>query len=106
MIEPIEHAPILHARAEPDIWQRLDARQHLRNPVRPFGENLIRVPRRFPHYAPYALDEGLRHTVVKQVGHRVDENALRLSPCARNGQRFLVTDDLTRPDRATAALPG
>jgi hypothetical protein len=47
------------------------------------GENLIGVPRRLLHRVKHRVDERRRHLFVKEVAHRIHENAPRLLPPQR-----------------------
>jgi hypothetical protein len=57
------------------------------HPLRPLREDLERVLRRQRHHREHAIDERVRHVLVKQVRHAVDEHARRLPPGQRLEQR-------------------
>src|SRR5579871_1062338 len=48
------------------------------------GEHLVSMPRRGLHHAADFRDVVDRDVIMKEIAHRVDENALRQAPLQRN----------------------
>ena len=81
---------ILHAHAPPDVRRPRCltqlALQQCGHAVGSLRENLVSVPVGRQHHPANFLDVFVRHALVKEVAHRIDENLLGLGPTNRIAQ--------------------
>ena len=68
-----------------------------------FGQHLEVMLRTLDHHIEHALNELRGNILVKEIAHRVDENALRLRRAARQVECVFVGVDLACEDRAAVA---
>src|SRR5262245_53109550 len=79
---------IFDADAHPDVWRPWEIGEKRLQTLRPFGQDLILMPVRAVHHLEGPLNVLKRHIVVKQIAHRIDEDALRLLPTERLTEFF------------------
>src|SRR5229473_3709773 len=105
MIDAVDDVGVLDARAEPHVREDLAdlGANKSAHSLRAFGEYLIMMVRRGPHDGPHFQDKGVRHPIVEQVGHRVDEYLSGLLPTQRNIQRRLVLANDAIPNGSFSA---
>ena len=60
--------------------------EHVPQPLGPLGQDLIGVPVRRPHHLDDGFDVIVRHVLMEEVAHRVDEDHLRCRPAERLGE--------------------
>src|SRR3569623_221254 len=76
---------------------RTDPAEPFQHPVRPLREHLERVLWAGRHHAKDSGDVLVRHLLVEEVRHRVDEDALALPPAQRRAQYVGHGPHLARP---------
>ena len=79
--------PIFHADAPPDVLPIRPKTQpptkQIPRPPRPLRQNLIGVPIRRDHHVRNRRRIRIRHSVLKQIAHRIDEHQLGGAPGKR-----------------------
>ena len=98
MIDAVQIFGILDARSEPNIFQHRKFGDNRGHAIRSFRQYLIGMARGFFHYVPNPRYEVDRHQIVKQVRHRVHENAARFAPQVRDFKRLVIQPDFSGPN--------
>lgn len=78
----------LNARSHPDIRRPFEPIRERQRVLRTLGQDLKLMPRRGFHDSKYPLDKIERNVLMKEIGHRIHEDAPRLPPPQRNLQRI------------------
>src|ERR1700736_5337589 len=104
VVDTTEVVRIFDTRAEPNVLQDGQTDRNVSHALRSFCEYLVRVPWCLTHDSPHRRDKRRRHVFVKQVRHRVDEDATRLRPFTRGLQRGEVLPNLAGPNRLGPTL--
>jgi len=105
LVESTEILSVFHAGAQPHIAECRQLGDDFPHAIRPLGEDLIRMPRRFCHHGPDLSDEIGRHLDMEQVGHRIDEYHARVPPPIGLAQRRRMDGDTeARTRRAWIAV--
>ena len=66
-------AAILDRYPQPDIGRYLTRLEESRHPRGSLGQHLVRMLRRTRHHIDNAFDISVRHLLVEEIGHRIDE---------------------------------
>lgn len=86
--KPAKHFPCATEHHTPQLRRRFEIVEHS---VRTLRKDLKAMAWRKRHHRENSIDKLIRHRLVKQIGHRIYEDAPRLFPAQRLIEAFGVT---------------
>ena len=78
--DPAKPVIVFHSDAHPHIPGPRELRSNLAQTICSLGENLISVSRRVSHDLEDTAYKAVRHSLMKQIAHGIDENHARFRP--------------------------